>query len=484
MRIPPAFVLTTAFVVTAQARAIPQSVTTFQIPSSGTLVVGDAVGRVPASTQTAIIRYVVMNRPSGFLSTAEYEPGIKLTVTPAQIEDVAANLEAAGVDPRAITVRRYRPFNAFGLPLGIVAVISVTLARPTLDSINRIYAAGVGVNAQYLGTWSAVDGCAALRQAALETARRRAATVASAAADGLGLVLAGRTHDEAFPSLEAPGADEVASPPDASIACAGASPPPVQSIDSTPEMFGSAPGTVFSAVDLASYQAGPALLSQRIVSLDGATVVPAADLGEAAYDGLKRFHSSRKTHYYSVEVTRFVRLDRPAAWLVTLAPNGASSESVRSILAAMNTPAGDVLERVTPRGAREVVLTLSVARLELERFLEDFHTRALRRNVPVQTRVFAYAADCPALLRFATRAAARAARAGAASFAQATHRRLARLAAVSARARLERLECDSPSPDVRALAQVPDAAAAFPGDVPLGASGRVRASVRVFYALQ
>jgi len=42
-----------------------------------------------------------------------------------------------------------------------------------------------------------------------------------------------------------------------------------------------------------------------------------------------------------------------------------------------------VLDRVTSRGTREVAVKLNVGRVELERFMENFHTRALRRNVAV-----------------------------------------------------------------------------------------------------
>jgi len=183
-------------------------------------------------------------------------------------------------------------------------------------------------------------------------------------------------------------------------------------------------------------------------------------------------------------VTRFVRIDRAAAWLVTLTPNGATDESVRSILQDMGTPAADVLERVSPRGTHEVVVKLTVDRTRVERFLEDFHARALRANVPVETRILAFAKDCDDLRQAATIAAALATRENAASFARTTGLRLGRLAAVSARARLERLRCDVVSTDTQTLAEIPDAAAAYPSDMPLEQVGRVRASVRVFYALR
>ncbi len=483
MRTPLGFLLVVALLVIPDGRAGSETVTAFALPTSGTLVVGDAVGEVTTVVRTAIVRYVVMNRPPGILSTNPYEPGRKLDVTAAQIEDVVARLEEAGVAPNAITVQRYRPFNALGSPLGIVGILTVARA-PTLDSLNRLYAADIGVNAQYLGTWSAVDGCEILRQAAIRTAQRAALRVASAAARAFDSALVTAVHEDERPLADPADADRITTVADMPTYCAGDPPPPVQSIEPSLSTLGSAPRTVFSALVLAAYRAAHATTSQNDVATHDAAVIPSNDLGEPQFDPLKIFKSSTTARYYSVEMTRFVRTDRPAGWLVTLAPNGATVESVRSILQDMGTPAADVLERVSPRGTREVVIKLTADRTRVERFFEDFHARALRANVPVETRVLAFEQDCDDLLQSATGAAALAARESAASFARTTGLRLGRLAAVSARARLERLACEVASSDVQTLAEIPDAAAAYPSDMPLAQAGRVRASVRVFYALR
>lgn len=488
-----------------------QSVNAFTIPRSGTLILAEAPGEVMAAPRSAILRYTVANRPPGVLSTNPYEAGIKVGVTPAQIEDAVARLEAAGVDSGAITVERYRPFNGLGAPLGTVAVLTVKLARPTLDTIDRLYAVNLGLNSQYLGTWSAVDRCEFARTAASRAAQRTAAAIAGAAASAFDATLGALVHQTEYPLSDTSAGYQIASSADLPTYCAGAPPPPVQNIDSSPGAFGSAARAVFATLVLSAYRArGPALqrgdraaapqhddraaasersdraaASQRGVAVNGVTLVPAGGLGETNLDPLLgSFHATAAARYYSVEVTRFVRIDRPAAWLVSLTPNGATTEAVRSILADMGVPTAEVLERVNPRGAREVVVKLSVDRTGLARFLSDFDARALRGNVPVFSRASAVAQNCPDAMQAATAAAASAARDSARSFARATGLRLGRIAAIAARVQPERLACDVGSPDVHTLAEIPDAAAAYPGDTPLEATGRVRATVHVYYALR
>lgn len=221
--------------------------------------------------------------------------------------------------------------------------------------------------------------------------------MAGAVAREFGLELDRHLRDDAHPLSQAPDADEIGSTPAASTYCAGSSSPPVQSLDSTAGLYGSAPRTVFAALDLSSYHAVHAGAARDAVTVDDATVLPSTDHGEAQYDPRKRFRSAVAAHYYSLEVKRFVRVDRPTAWLLTLAPNGATSESARPS-SPIGHAARDVLDRVTSRGTREVAVKLNVGRVELERFMENFHTRALRRNVAVATRALAFTTDCSALL--------------------------------------------------------------------------------------
>ncbi len=273
MRTPLGFLLVVALLVIPDGRAGSETVTAFALPTSGTLVVGDAVGEVTTVVRTAIVRYVVMNRPPGILSTNPYEPGRKLDVTAAQIEDVVARLEEAGVAPNAITVQRYRPFNALGSPLGIVGILTVARA-PTLDSLNRLYAADIGVNAQYLGTWSAVDRCEVLRQAAIRTAQRAALRAASAAARAFDSALVTAVHEDERPLADPADADRIATAADMPTYCAGAPAPPVRSIEPSLSTLGSAPRTVFSALVLAAYRAAHATTSQNDVATHDAAVIP------------------------------------------------------------------------------------------------------------------------------------------------------------------------------------------------------------------
>jgi len=128
---------------------------------------------------------------------------------------------------------------------------------------------------------SAVDRCAALRQAAISAAQRRAESVAGAVAREFGLALDRHLRDDAHPLSQAPDADEIGSTPAASTYCAGSSSPPVQSLDSTAGLYGSAPRTVFAALDLSSYHAVHAGAARDAVTVDDATVLPSTDHGEA-----------------------------------------------------------------------------------------------------------------------------------------------------------------------------------------------------------
>lgn len=115
------------------------------------------------------------------------------------------------------------------------------------------------------GTLSAVDRCAALRQAAISAAQRRAESVAGAVAREFGLALDRHLRDDAHPLSQAPDADEIGSTPAASTYCAGSS----------------SPRTVFAALDLSSYHAVHAGAARDAVTVDDATVLPSTDHGEA-----------------------------------------------------------------------------------------------------------------------------------------------------------------------------------------------------------
>jgi len=104
---------------------------------------------------------------------------------------------------------------------------------------------------------------------------------AGAVAREFGLALDRHLRDDAHPLSQAPDADEIGSTPAASTYCAGSSSPPVQSLDSTAGLYGSAPRTVFAALDLSSYHAVHAGAARDAVTVDDATVLPSTDHGEA-----------------------------------------------------------------------------------------------------------------------------------------------------------------------------------------------------------